>query len=97
MSPAVSRAISKLIFGLALVLSAALVLLAALSAQDAPKTAPTPVAAYAAIPVPEVKRANPVKSTPESLTRAKRWWALDCAMCHGAAGDGKGSLATDMK
>jgi hypothetical protein len=97
MSRAMSRAISKPIFGLALISSAALVLLAALSAQDAPKTAPTPAADYAAIPVPEAKQANPVKSTPESLTRAKKSWAPDCAMCHPAAGDGKGSLAIDTK
>ncbi|MGB8730466.1 MAG: cytochrome c, partial [Candidatus Sulfotelmatobacter sp.] len=71
-----------------------------LSAQDtqpAPKTTPAPATAYAAIPVQAAKQANPVKSSPESLTRAKKWWTLDCAMCHGANGDGKGSLATDMK
>ncbi|MGB7602480.1 MAG: cytochrome c, partial [Candidatus Sulfotelmatobacter sp.] len=33
----------------------------------------------------------------ESLARAKKWWALDCAMCHGNNGDGKGTLAADMK
>jgi mono/diheme cytochrome c family protein len=95
-----SREISRPIFRLVLVLSAALFLSAALSAQDAqpaPKTAPTPATAYAAIPVQAAKQANPVKSTPESLAHAKKWWALDCAMCHGATGDGKGSLATDMK
>jgi mono/diheme cytochrome c family protein len=102
MSREISRAISKPIFRLVLVLSAALVLLAALSAQDAqpaPQTAPTPTlaTAYAAIPVQAAKQANPVKSTPESLSHAKKWWTLDCAMCHGAAGDGKGSVATDMK
>ncbi|MGA8437423.1 MAG: c-type cytochrome [Candidatus Sulfotelmatobacter sp.] len=51
----------------------------------------------AAIAVQAAKQANPVKSTPESLGRAKEWRILDCAMCHGANGDGKGSLATDMK
>ncbi|MFZ0197597.1 MAG: c-type cytochrome [Candidatus Sulfotelmatobacter sp.] len=62
--------------------------------QPAPKTTPP---AYAAIPVQAAKQANPVKSTPESLARAKKWWTLDCAMCHNANGDGKGSLAIDMK
>jgi mono/diheme cytochrome c family protein len=40
---------------------------------------------------------NPVKSTPESLARAKEWWKLDCEMCHGKNGDGKGETAKDMK
>jgi cytochrome c len=52
---------------------------------------------YAAIPATAAKQANPVKSSPESLARAKKWWALDCAMCHGNDGSGKGDVATDMK
>lgn len=52
---------------------------------------------YAAIPVQAAKEPNPVKSTPESLARAKKWWNLDCAMCHGSNGDGKGETARDMK
>ena len=52
---------------------------------------------YAAIPVEASKAPNPVKATPESLARAKRWWTVDCEMCHGKNGDGKGETATDMK
>jgi mono/diheme cytochrome c family protein len=52
---------------------------------------------YAAIPVEAAKAANPVKSSPESLARAKKWWSLDCVMCHGTSGDGKGEIARDMK
>ena len=52
---------------------------------------------YDAMPVGAAKEANPVKPTPESLTRAKRWWNLDCAMCHGKNGDGKGETAKEMK
>jgi len=52
---------------------------------------------YTAVPADVAKQVNPVKATPESLERAKKWWKLDCAMCHGDNGDGKGSLATDMK
>jgi mono/diheme cytochrome c family protein len=84
-------------FQLALLLSAVLIPLAALSAQQtqpAPKATPS---SYAAIPVEAAKQANPVKSSPESLARARKWWTLDCAMCHNASGDGKGSLAADMK
>jgi mono/diheme cytochrome c family protein len=52
---------------------------------------------YAAIPVEATKQPNPVKATPESMARAKKWWTLDCAMCHGKDGDGKGETAKDMK
>jgi mono/diheme cytochrome c family protein len=37
------------------------------------------------------------KSSPESLAKARKVYAYDCAMCHGAAGDGKGDLVADMK
>lgn len=63
--------------------------------QSAP--APQKVPSYAAIPAEAAKEANPVKSTPESIERAKKWWTLDCAMCHGKDGDGKGETATEMK
>ncbi|MGD1023519.1 MAG: cytochrome c [Candidatus Sulfotelmatobacter sp.] len=97
MSREMSRQLSQPIFRLALVLFAALVFLAALSAQDTTPAQKTTQPSYAAIPIQAVKQANPVKSSPESLARAKKWWTLDCVMCHGANGDGKGSLATDMK
>jgi mono/diheme cytochrome c family protein len=42
------------------------------------------------------KRKNPVKATPENLASAKKFFGFDCAMCHGATGDGKGDLATSM-
>ncbi len=63
-------------------------------APNAPSSKPSP---YAAIPVEEAKKENPVKSSPESLARAKKWWTLDCEMCHGKNGDGKGETAKDMK
>ena len=52
---------------------------------------------YSAIPVEAAKAPNPVKSSPESLTRAKKWWGLDCAMCHGSNGNGQGDTAKEMK
>jgi mono/diheme cytochrome c family protein len=52
---------------------------------------------YASIPVEAAKEQNPVKSSSESIARAKKWWNLDCVMCHGASGDGKGDIAKDMK
>jgi len=49
------------------------------------------------MPVSAAKEPNPVKPTPESIARAKKWWTLDCVMCHGKDGDGKGETAQDMK
>jgi mono/diheme cytochrome c family protein len=40
---------------------------------------------------------NPVKPTAASQAKAKKLYAIDCAMCHGDNGDGKTDLATDMK
>jgi|SRR5579863_8623678 len=52
---------------------------------------------YAAIPIEASKQANPVKPSPESTARAQKWWKLDCEMCHGKTGDGKGETAKEMK
>jgi len=65
--------------------------------QQSPNAAPPKASAYAAIPVTAANAANPVKPTAESLARAKKWWTLDCEMCHGTNGDGKGDTAKDMK
>jgi mono/diheme cytochrome c family protein len=86
---------------IALIFSVVLVFLVALSAQQSqpqtqsPQTATAP--SYSAIPVDAAKKTNPIKSSPESLARAKKWWAMDCAMCHGKDGNGKGEVAVDMK
>jgi mono/diheme cytochrome c family protein len=93
MSTTLPKPISKL----ALFLSVGFVFVNLVSAQQtqpAPKVNPP---SYAAIPVEAVRQTNPVKASPESLARAKKWWALDCAMCHGTSGDGKSTLAADMK
>jgi cytochrome c len=79
-----------------LILSALFLIAPALPAQQA-STAPPKSTAYAAIPVEAAKQPNPVKATPESIARAKKWWTLDCVMCHGKDGNGKGETATDMK
>jgi mono/diheme cytochrome c family protein len=82
----------------ALVLPALVLCVLALSAQQQPSApAAQNVSAYAAIPVDAAKAPNPVKATPESLARAKKWWTLDCAMCHGKDGNGKGETGQDMK
>ena len=53
-----------------------------------PAKAPTPE---------EAAKANPVKPTPESLAKGKKMYGIDCAMCHGNNGDGKGDLGADYK
>jgi cytochrome c len=80
-----------------LVLPVLFLIAPALPAQQPSTTTPPKTSTYAAIPVEAVKLPNPVKFTPESITRAKKWWTLDCAMCHGKDGNGKGETATDMK
>jgi mono/diheme cytochrome c family protein len=80
----------KNLFTSVLLLAVSLFLVATLAAQQAGGP-------YAAIPADAAKQGDPVKPSPESLERAKKWWKLDCAMCHGDNGDGKGSLAADMK
>lgn len=64
---------------------------------SSPSASAQKIPSYAAIPVADAKKENPVKSSPESLARAKKWWTLDCEMCHNKNGDGKGDTAKDMK
>jgi mono/diheme cytochrome c family protein len=40
---------------------------------------------------------NPVKPTPDSQARAKKIYGYDCALCHGANGNGKGDVVADLK
>ena len=80
-----------------LIVSLSLLLEFSAPAQEGqtPPKAP-PVKPYV-IPVEAVRQANPVKPTPESIARGKKWYGYDCAMCHGTDGDGKGGVAEDMK
>ena len=80
----------------ALILSVLLTIPSVAQQPSATASAQKP-SAYASIPVEAAKEQNPVKSSSESIARAKKWWNLDCAMCHGATGDGKGDIAKDMK
>jgi cytochrome c len=83
---------------LALIISALLLVVLTLPAQQKnPPQPPPKVSTYEAIPVEAAREPNPVKSSPESIARAQKWWKLDCVMCHGANGDGKGETARDMK
>lgn len=53
--------------------------------------------APAAIPADAAKMTNPVTPTAESQTRAKKIYGYDCALCHGANGNGKGDVVADLK
>jgi mono/diheme cytochrome c family protein len=63
-------------------------------AAPADQTTPAAPAAPASAAVPQN---NPVKPTAESQARAKATYSIDCAMCHGENGNGKGDLVGDMK
>ncbi len=86
---------------LALVLPVLLLSALSVSAQQSqpPPQSPPPQkpSVYAAIPAEAARQTNPVKFSSESVARAKKWWTLDCAMCHGKDGAGKGDVAQDMK
>lgn len=49
------------------------------------------------IPTEDHNRQNPVEATPESNAAGKLLFNSQCAMCHGAKGDGKGDLAETLK
>lgn len=49
------------------------------------------------IPESEKKRLNPVPNVPEAIEAGKVLYNSQCAMCHGARGDGKGDVAISMK
>lgn len=49
------------------------------------------------IPPEAAAKANPVKPTDESLAKGKKMYGVDCEMCHGKRGDGKGDLGGDYK
>jgi mono/diheme cytochrome c family protein len=55
---------------------------------------PAPTPAFAAGAPPQAT--NPVKPTAAGLDRAKKLYAMDCALCHGDNGNGKTDLATSM-
>lgn len=46
---------------------------------------------------PQESGAPAKKMSAEALTKAKRVYNMDCALCHGATGDGKSDLAKDMQ
>jgi mono/diheme cytochrome c family protein len=65
-------------------------------AGQAPTAAPAPPHPVT-ISAEDKARKNPVGFTEVSVTRGKKIYATQCALCHGDKGDGKGELASDMK
>jgi mono/diheme cytochrome c family protein len=63
--------------------------------QEPPK--PATIRQPNSIPVSAARQTNPVKPTPESLASGKKWYAIDCALCHGDTGDGKTSNTSNVK
>ena len=57
---------------------------------------PAAPAAPPTIPAEAAHMVNPIKPTPESQAHAKKMYGYDCAMCHGATGNGKGDIP-DLK
>jgi mono/diheme cytochrome c family protein len=88
--------ISTVILSSAILLAGAPTAGRGILSQEPTPTAQTP-AAQTPAPPPAPAVNNPVKPTSESLARAKRTYGFDCAMCHGASGNGKTDLAKDMQ
>jgi mono/diheme cytochrome c family protein len=82
-----------------LLICAALLLGAFVVSGQNTKPASKPEASppFFSVPVEAARKENPVKPTAESLARGKKQYGIDCAMCHGKDGAGKGDVAVDMK
>jgi mono/diheme cytochrome c family protein len=72
-----------------------LLLLPAIALRQQSADTPKP-AADAPISATDAARVNPVKATPVSLAKARKMYGYDCAICHGATGNGKGELGASM-
>ncbi len=66
------------------------------SSQAKSQGKPTETSVAAKPATANMEGKNPIKATPENLADAKKFFGYDCAMCHGATGDGKGDLAKSM-
>ena len=62
-----------------------------------PAQQPATTTAALVIPPEAVRMTNPVRPTSEGRAHATKMYGYDCAMCHGANGDGKGELAVSQK
>lgn len=79
----------------AFILFALLFLACVLGAQQSQPPATTP--AVPKVSTEDAQKGNPVKPTPESLAKGKKTYMIDCAMCHGETGNGKGDMSDTVK
>lgn len=82
-----------------LLIACALLLAGALSTRTQQQSAETSSSSdpeYKITPE-DIAKKNPIKGSPEGLAEAKKMYGYDCAMCHGAHGDGKGEIVESMK
>ena len=87
-------------FAIALLALAGLVGVQPGNAQDAQASEqpePSPAAVAPEIPREARDRVNPVLADEGSLERGGMLFSSQCTMCHGAAGDGTGSLVDRLK
>ena len=75
----------------------AALLLSVVAAAAQASQSPSQATPGPSIPADAAHQVNPVKPTPESIAAGKKYYGYDCAMCHGANGDGKGDVAIDEK
>jgi len=66
-------------------------------AQEKGKTPQAELPKPLVIPEEEKNRKNPISPSPESVEMGGKLFSSQCAMCHGAKGDGKGDLAAELK
>ena len=85
-----------LVLGTVLVVSLGMARAKSATSQDKPKD-PQAAADDYKILQEDIDKKNPVKPTPEGLAAARKIFGYDCAMCHGAKGDGKGEIVESMK
>ncbi len=67
------------------------------AAQEKKETPQAELPKPLVIPEEEKNRKNPIPSSPESVETGGKLFSSQCALCHGAKGDGKGDLAVDLK
>ncbi|GAC1625284.1 MAG: hypothetical protein NVS9B13_20560 [Candidatus Acidiferrum sp.] len=65
--------------------------------KEKQKETAAPVTENEKTPPEEPTRKTSAKPSPEAMAEARKLYGYDCAMCHGAHGDGKGDLAEQMK
>lgn len=66
---------------------------------ETPPATPEPGVAEVPLEIPKAAKEmrNPTAGSPEAVENGKLMYSSQCALCHGAKGDGKGDLAIQLK